>query len=599
MNTDSTRAAGPDHQDAEPCYTPDVFRSVASRLLHRLDDLSVRRKLMLSYALGFLLPLALVTLSTWVMLTAQARRADREQAEAVLRLVQNQLYSSLESTTRLSGLLGSDPLVNTTLDDWRIDRVGHLVQYRLQLRTYLDSFVTAYPQVSRLEFYTTNPAVVRGGSILLLDENTRQTAWAQAVASSDRGTISVLHLDEAVLETQRALSVTRRLGGQTTDGPRIEHYLRIDIALAEIRNIIQRSAAAGAVMLVDDADNVVVGNVAAANDFQTMTTLAEALPQEGDRVHVSLPLATNGPFANLRLEGYFPYTSTRSLSSYLTLSAVSIGLIGILIASLIQLGIGYSLFRRLQLLTGTVLAARKNHFPVVTENPGNDELGTLITAYNEMTATIDRLMQEVYEEGLTVNRLAVEKRHAELEALISKIDPHFLSNSLNTIRMKSLSRKETETADALKALGRLFDSMTSWQDETIPVRQEVEFISGYLALQRYRFVQPIVENASRHGIEQKKSRGKITVTFQKLGSRLAITVRDNGRGMDVETLARQKARLGHRSTNGESIGLQNVYNRLLLHFAEDAEFDLESEEGCGTTVRVAFSYTRLQSDATE
>jgi two-component system sensor histidine kinase YesM len=295
-----------------------------------------------------------------------------------------------------------------------------------------------------------------------------------------------------------------------------------------------------------------------------------------------------------------------------------IGVVAIAIASLIQLGIGYSLSRRLQLLTQTVQATRKNHFPAVTENPGKDELGTLIVAYNDMTTTIDRLMKEVYEEGLMVNRLAVEKRHAELEALVSKIDPHFLSNSLNTIRMKSLSRKEVQTADALKALGRLFDYMTAWQDETILVRQEVEFISGYLALQRYRFgtdykfeiqvepaaldlplprmlVQPLVENASKHGIEQKKMRGRIEVRVRKREDRLEITVADDGRGMDPHTLARQRERLGGRSKNGESIGMQNVYNRLQLIFGEDAEFELLSRADEGTTVRLSFPYVRLQN----
>lgn len=600
-------------------YTSPMVRRTARRLLNRLDDLSVRRKLILSYVLGFLLPLTLISLAAWMILTTQARRADERQAQASLTLIQNQLSASLHATTRLAGLLSTDQQVKTALDDWRIDRVGHLVRYRLQLRSYLNSFVTAYPQVSRLEFYTSNPAVVRGGAILLIDENAKESKWMRSIIETGSPTESVLHVDQTVLNTQRALSLIRYMGEHYTDGPRIEHYLRIDIALAEVRDIIQRSGARGTVFLVDDTNSVVVGNTVTANDFSVLTPLAEAAPRGDTLITIEAPLASNGPFSNLRLVGYFPYTTTWSLSAYLTVSAVMIGIASIVLASLIQLGIGHSLSRRLQLLTKRVTAAGRDHFPVVTEKPGNDELGTLIVAYNDMTTTIDRLLKEVYEEGLTVNRLAVEKRHAELEALISKIAPHFLSNSLNTIRMKSLGRREVETANALKALGRLFDYMTAWQDETILVRQELEFISGFLELQRYRFgkdyefdietdpatldlpiprmlVQPIVENASEHGIERQKKRGRISVVFAKRDDRLEIVVSDNGRGMDRETLDVQRARLGERGKNGESIGLQNVYNRLALIFGDDADFSLDSEPGVGTTVRMSFSYGRLERD---
>ncbi len=601
------------------CYTFHMVRRALNRLFHRLDDLSVRSKLILSYVLGFLLPLTLISLAAWMILTTQARRADERQAQASLTLMQNQLSASLHATTRLAGLLSTDQQVRTALDDWRIDRVGHLVQYRLQLHSYLNSFVTAYPQVTRLEFYTSNPAVVRGGAVLLIDEDAKESEWMRSMIETGSPTASVLHVDQSVLTIQRALSLIRYMGEHTTDGPRIEHYLRIDIALAEVRDIIQRSGALGTVFLVDHTDRVAVGNAGAGNDFTVLTPLADVAPQQKDLITIEAPVATSGPFANLRLVGYFPYSSTWSLSAHLTASAVLLGIASIVLASLIQLGIGHSLFRRLQLLTRRITEAGRGHFPVVTEKPGNDELGTLIVAYNDMTTTIDRLLKEVYQEGLTVNRLAVEKRHAELEALISKIDPHFLSNSLNTIRMKSLGRREVETANALKALGRLFDYMTAWQDETILVRQELEFISGFLELQRYRFgkdyefdvetdpatldlpiprmlVQPIVENASKHGIEQQKKRGRISVTFAKRGDRLEIVVSDNGRGMDHETLAVQRARLGERSKNGESIGLQNVYNRLLLIFGEDADFSLDSEPGVGTTVHVSFSYQRLESD---
>jgi len=393
--------------------------------------------------------------------------------------------------------------------------------------------------------------------------------------------------------------------------------MKIDLSLSHVSSVIRQSAAFGTVYLVDGANRIIAATVPTPAQRGFFPVFNNSLITPELPIRLELSVADAGPFEDLKLVGHFPRRASSSLGVHLTWVAVATAVASIILASLIQFAIGYSLSRRLQILTQKIESTTRDHFPAVNEHPGKDEVGKLIVAYNRMTSTIDRLMKEVYEEGLTVNRLAVEKRHAELEALFSKIDPHFLSNSLNTIRMRSLSRGERETANALKALARLFDYLTAWQDEVILVRNEMEFIRGFLSLQRYRFgndyayevevdpetldlplprmmVQPLVENASEHGVERMRTRGLIRVVFQKERERLKVTVQDNGQGMDQETLAQVQESLTKRSLNGKSIGMQNVYNRLNLFFGEDAFFSLESEAGTGTTVTISFPYGRLE-----
>jgi two-component system sensor histidine kinase YesM len=594
-----------------------MLRTVGRKLISKLDDLSVRRKIVLSYALGFLLPLLLVSTVTWTILWRQAERSDRQQAASVLDLTRGQLASSLSASTSLADLLSNDTLISTALDDFRIDRLGHLLQYRLEMRYYLGSYVTAYPQVQQVEFYTTNPAILQGGSILLLDEDVKNEPWIRELDETRRQTISASHIDASLITPRRSFSLVRRMSSGGITRPGVESIMKIDLSLSHLTEVIRQSAAFGTVYLVDDANRIIAANVPIPGEPDVFPTIDGSIENPELPIALTLQMQPDGPFDNLRLVGHFPARASSSLGVHLTWVAVATAIVSVLIASLIQFAIGYSLSRRLQVLTRKIESTTRDHFPTVHDNPGRDEVGTLIVAYNRMTRTIDRLMKEVYEEGLTVNRLAVEKRHAELEALFSKIDPHFLSNSLNTIRMRSLSRGERETADALKALARLFDYLTAWQDEVILVRNEVEFIRGFLSLQRYRFgndygyevevdpaaldvplprmmVQPLVENASTHGVESMRTRGFIHVGFRKQGERLEVTVKDNGRGMDSQTLREVQVRLNERSLNGESIGMQNVYNRLHLLFGEDAFFHLDSKTGEGTTVTISFPYGRLE-----
>jgi two-component system sensor histidine kinase YesM len=505
------------------------------------------------------------------------------------------------------------------LDDWRIDEVGHLIRYRLQLRHYLDSFVTAYPLVDAVEFYTTNNAVIQGGSVFRLTDEARNKDWVQTLAGSDVRSIAIAHIDDQIILPSRRLSLVRDLGTSRNAGRDIETILRIELSLSMLAEMLRRSTPYGVTHLVDPRGQVVASGARYGTDDSALRyrSIDEILSQSDFEIVQEEALFSEGAFAKYRIVGAFPYRGAEALPVRLSVLVGALAVSSVLIASLIQLGIGYSLTRRLRLLSSSIRKSDADRFPPVLEPAGGDELGATISAYNRMTSTIERLLDEVYQEGLAVNRLAVEKRHAELEALFSKINPHFLSNSLNTIRMKSLKRSEVETAAALKALSRLFDYLTAWQDETITVGQEITFITDFLALQRYRFgdryefavcaddevrsvaiprmlVQPIVENASVHGIEAKKQRGRIDVGFELVGDRVRIIVADNGTGMDGETLERQRKRLRAATLTGDSIGLQNVYNRLVLAFGNAATLDLESTLGEGTRVTLSFPVERSE-----
>src|SRR5690606_347847 len=132
--------------------------------------------------------------------------------------------------------------------------------------------------------------------------------------------------------------------------------------------------------------------------------------------------------------------------------------------------------------------------------------------------------------------MEIEHRHAQLNALQSQINPHFLFNALETIRMRSIIKKEAETAKIIHNMAKLFRGSLTWKRDKVPLTEELEFINCFLEIQKYRFADrleykieveeaaskclipkliflPFVENACIHGIEKVRHGGEVIITF--------------------------------------------------------------------------------------
>ena len=243
----------------------------------------------------------------------------------------------------------------------------------------------------------------------------------------------------------------------------------------------------------------------------------------------------------------------------------------------------------------------ERRFPVVY----GDEISRLGNDFNLM---LDRL------QHLTINvaKLNLRQREAELAALQSQINPHFLYNTLETIRMSAIEAEADSIAEQIKTLADIFryTVVPGGLKDLVPIRAELEHVRDYTRIQRYRFgdrhamdidvapeiyelytlrliLQPLVENAYQHGIRQMRSGGHITLHGRIDGEEVIFTVSDNGRGMSEARLAELRADLSRSPLTRPSlpsIGLVNVNDRLRLAFGDKYHLKLDSHEAVGTTV---------------
>jgi len=237
-----------------------------------------------------------------------------------------------------------------------------------------------------------------------------------------------------------------------------------------------------------------------------------------------------------------------------------------------------------------------------------DELQLLGDTFNNMRSNIHELVEEIKDQS-ELDRLVKEM---ELKQLQNQINPHFLFNTLNTVSKMAYLEDAKATSDLIESVAALLRHSLGQIDKNVSLRDEVGVVKEYFHIQKIRFsersqfklnvdescleieiprltLQPLVENAFIHGIEEKEEGGIITLNIYQMETNVIVEVRDDGVGMDQGKI-RQLLSLSTVDTDhvGHStgIGLTNVIRRLQLHYQIPDVMEIESVPGEGTTVRL-------------
>jgi two-component system, sensor histidine kinase YesM len=316
-------------------------------------------------------------------------------------------------------------------------------------------------------------------------------------------------------------------------------------------------------------------------------------------------LARRSAYTGWRTVGVFSRTEVFHEADFVRASALVIGGITVALALLLSFLLASSVARPVVELEGLMARAETGDFSARFEGDVADEVGRLGQSYNAMIAEIRNLIDLVYKEQH-------DKREAELHILQEQIKPHFLYNTLETIRYMARRRGATDVEDMVVALTKLFRVGLSKGAETIALRDELDHAASYLFIQNTRYagkfdysidadeavlglsvlrliIQPLAENAIYHGIKEKRDRGFIRISARESEGILVLSVEDDGAGMDEERKAALEAVLaGAKPSPGlsEGFGLYNVHERLRLSFGPEFGIRFESSLGGGTRVDI-------------
>lgn len=241
---------------------------------------------------------------------------------------------------------------------------------------------------------------------------------------------------------------------------------------------------------------------------------------------------------------------------------------------------------------------------------GYKEIEEISHQFNSMIAEINSLTHRLIKTMGTLYETELQKKQAELLFLKSQINPHFLFNTLEVIIGMSFMEEAPQTAEMIKSLSKIFKYCVRGSD-TVTVSEELNMIKSYIHIQQTRFwelfdvvyefdenvlsnqmpkmlLQPIVENAITHGFEDKGKKGAIHIggCITRDG-RTELWVEDNGVGMDEKQLSHLQSIISQEKTKRtDSIGLENIINRLQLLYSNHCEINIQSRKNEGTRIEI-------------
>jgi Putative regulator of cell autolysis len=299
----------------------------------------------------------------------------------------------------------------------------------------------------------------------------------------------------------------------------------------------------------------------------------------------------------------------RVLTNYLIIIVICISIVIIILSILVSRGIT----KPLEQLTSAINKIKKGHMDERAKYKKNDEIGILSENFNEMLDQIEELISSEYEAKLLLNK-------AEYAALQAQINPHFLYNTLDTMGSIASIQNSDNVTNMCHSLSNIFRYSLDINNPYSTISKEILHLKNYIFLMNIRMngeveycfdiddsvldyslpkisIQPLVENALKHGLKNKRGEKKIYIRAHELDEVLQIIVEDNGVGMDSDMMNKKLKDLKKDIFNdSSSIGLININSRMKILYGDRFGLFIESSKGQGSRIILTTPKTKIGGD---
>ncbi len=308
------------------------------------------------------------------------------------------------------------------------------------------------------------------------------------------------------------------------------------------------------------------------------------------------------PSPGWRLVSAIPYSEiTHSVANFSQVARYGALLLLVIFVVFIEVSF-HEIIRPLRQVVARMGDVQGGDFTVTAKVSGPEEIVHLGNAFNAMVREINRLTSEKEAEHR-------ERARLELESLRLQINPHFLSNTLNSIRLMANMMHVRSIEDMTKALMKLVTSSFGREGTFDEVSNEIEMLRSYIHIMKIRYgntfvvsfdlasdtenllmlrmlLQPIVENSILHGLQNLPRTGRIDIAVHRLEGALVISISDNGIGMNEAAVREAMFDREVPSSGMTRVGIGNVERRIKLNHGPEFGLQMESRPGFGTTTRI-------------
>lgn len=583
------------------------------KVKEKLNDIKLRNKLILSFIVVVFIPVIIVG----GFLTNELRKlalVDAEQeAVANMERVKQRTIEVLKVPVYISNNLLYDQrlgqIVNTDYED--------LYDVVLSYRDYniFQSYRSIYKnEIRNIKFYTENETLLNNWQIVPVDENVENSEWYRN-AKNGKGLIRWDYIEDDTSYGNKYLSLVRKID--------FVEYEKSGVLVIQLNtkmfNLIL-SQESQPTMIVDDDNNIISSNQKdfIGNNLQNIIDSQEILAgKTGTFQGMTQDVSTHILVDSIQLDSSVNHVRIISLiaDKEIGRNANMFGKMGLIvvtisvcIALLLIYYISKLLSKRLIRLSSQIGQVGNGNFNTHILIDGKDEIGQLSKQLDLMVKNIKQLLNEVYESNRQKTLLERKQSEIKFKMLASQMNPHFVFNALESIRMKAHIRGEQEIARAVKLLGKLIRNSIEVGSRNVNLISEIDVVRSYLEIQKFRhgdrlnyfieidpqtkqipipplIIQPLVENAVIHGVEKNESGGSVYVKTLLCEKGLLVEVTDNGIGISEERQQEIfKALNEQEEKEGMRIGLRNIHQRLQLSYGKDAGLHIESKKHIGTKI---------------
>ena len=588
------------------------------RLIHRIETLfehvNLRGRMFIIYILGGILPLLCVHLYTYQQTKEVLIEQQKEAEIAELGLIGDSIRQSMSVANELSKRLYFDETIERIAFTKYEDYADIIEEYR-NYQAISDYLKYYHQDISSIHVYLENQTITDNEYFVRITDSIRREDWYQKTLQKEGNPYWSYTYNTSTKKCE--LRLTRVLYTKE-----MEQIGVLSIVMQNDRTQEPVEDRENETLLAYKDSSIVHANFDTdENEILPFLTECEAeIEEDSSFATENREVTYQGQTCLLSVvrisedysdEDYFlvsicPYDEIVKEARNAAARSMVPFLFCFLFAVVIILWFTHHYTARITTFKNEMHKAATGNFAILEEIGGNDEITELYADLHLMMNDITKLMNEVMEEKLQKESLNARQKEVEFKMLASQINPHFLYNTLETIRMKAKINGQGEIAELAKMLAKIMRRNIQVGEAPQTLKTELQLVMYYLKIQDYRFhdritseivvdeaetdglmimpllIQPFVENAFAHGLEEKEADGKIIIRVE-VKEELWISIEDNGKGMTKEKQQELMQQMNDfENLDRTHIGVCNANQRIRLKYGEKYGVAFETEPGKGT-----------------
>ncbi|WP_342985365.1 sensor histidine kinase [Clostridium saudiense] len=572
-----------------------------------INNYSIKTKLFSIFFFAVLIPMLTSNLLIYNNISNNIIKEQKDEMKAIIQRVVLNLDRVMQDSISVSNQLYRSKVVDDFISMQYEDPIEFYEGYMYMLdNNFLRYYYNSQNEYS-ITIYTDNETISNSSDMVKLTSKIKRNKWYKDFINSNKKVnISSSYNEDGDI----GISLVKKLDYFSYDNEKI---LKIDMNYNSIlKEIISEYNNFGVDIYICNDKHILFSNNELNSNKLKVSTIDEIIPKD---ILLEQEYGINGynGICNIIVSAEKDIYNKIFNNNKIKLIIICLLILNLLIPTIVILMVSYSITNRLSLLTLHLKKVKNGEFDTIDNNVGKDEIGSVMDNFNLMVVKIEDLIDVILKKDIEQKELELAKNRAELKALQSQINPHFMFNTLESIRMRSLIKGEEETAFIIENLAKLLRQTINWGEDNIKISDEIGFVNNYLAIQKYRFgdrldfnvnILPIcnniripklsiltfVENSCIHGMEGVAYNVQIGIDIIIEDDYLYICIADNGKGISVEKLNEIQHKINNCSfeliNGGRGLGLLNVYMRLQRYSNNTMKFNIESNESYGTTIKI-------------